>query len=86
MEADGAHDSIAAAFSPDGDVLYVTTTDNILLAVDSDGLSSSYAEKYNGGSDLCDIAVSPDGLSVGWGSCCFLGADNIPASFLKHVR
>lgn len=62
---DGLYDSTAVAFSPAGDVLYVATTTNILLALDSSGSSSTHATKYSGGSDLCDIALSPDGLSVG---------------------
>ena len=66
FEADGKYDSTAAAFSPDGKVLYLATTANVLLALDSDGSTTSHVVKYTGGSDLCDIAVSPDGLSVSW--------------------
>ena len=66
FEADGKYDATAAAFSPDGKVLYLATTANVLLALDSDGSTTSHVIKYTGGSDLCDIAVSPDGLSVSW--------------------
>ena len=64
FEAEGKYDATAAVFSPDGEVLYLATTTNILLALDSDGSTASHVVKYAGGSDLCDIAVSPDGLSV----------------------
>lgn len=64
FEADGKYDASAAAFSPDGSVLYLATTTNILLALDGNGSTTSHVVKYTGGSDLCDIAVSPDGLSV----------------------
>lgn len=59
---------------------------NILLAVDSDGQSSAHATKYDGGSDLCDIAVSPDGLSVGMGFRHLLYAADISTSIRLHVR
>lgn len=58
------YDSTAGAFSPGGEVLYLVTTTNVVLAVDSDGSTSTHSVKYSGGDDLCDIAVSPDGLSV----------------------
>jgi len=66
FEASGKYQSTAAAFSPDGKVLYLATTTNVLLALDSDGSTPLHVVKYVGGSDLCDIAVSPDGLSVSW--------------------
>lgn len=80
FETSGAHDALAAAFSPNGEVLYLTTADNTLLAVDSDGSSSSHVEKYSGGSGLRSVAVSPDGLSVSWGLAAFSTPPHIPAS------
>ena len=57
--------STAEAFNPDGDVLFLATSTNILVAIDSDGSTSAHGVLYRGGHDLCHIAVSPDGLSVG---------------------
>ncbi|CAM9110589.1 unnamed protein product, partial [Ectocarpus fasciculatus] len=58
------HDVQAVAFSPDGSTLYVSTTDEIVMAVNSDGTEDPTWQSAAPDGELCDIVVSPDGLSV----------------------
>lgn len=60
---DGKHDAVAVTFSPDGLILYVATSSTI-YALESDGESTANWFEDVGISDLSDITVSPDGLSV----------------------
>lgn len=62
----GANDGAALVFSPDGSVIYIATDADTVFALDSAG-GNSDPEIWSaavGDSNLCDIAVSPDGLSV----------------------
>lgn len=53
----------SAVFSPAGDILYVATIPNYVFAIDSTAGSFHWVIDAQN-SDLCDIAVTPDGLSV----------------------
>lgn len=54
------------AFSPDGSVIYIATHAETVFAMDSDGANTDPPlwSAAAGDGNLCDIAVSPDGLSV----------------------
>ncbi|CAM9387892.1 unnamed protein product, partial [Ectocarpus sp. 12 AP-2014] len=62
----GSSDGTALAFSPDGSVIYIATAAETVFSFDSEGdnsdppLWSAAVED----SELCDIVVSPSGLSV----------------------
>lgn len=63
---DGTNDGTALAFSPDGSVIYIAT---VAEAVHALGSASATPDPHSwsaavGDSNLCDIVVSPDGLSV----------------------
>lgn len=64
FEKGGSNDAQAIVFSPDGSTLYVTTGDNKVAATSSGGGSSPAWWATASDSDLCDITISPDGLSV----------------------
>lgn len=53
----------SVVYSPDGQSLYMTTADGDIYSVRSDGDSTNWHVDTDD-SDLCDIAVSPDGWSV----------------------
>lgn len=62
----GTNDGIALAFSTDGSVVYIATAAETVLAF---GSTAEYNDPpiwsaAAGDSNLCDIVVSPDGLSV----------------------
>lgn len=63
FDRDGKYDAVAVTFSPDGLILYVATSSTI-FALGSDGKSTANWSEDAGISDLSDITVSPDGLSV----------------------
>lgn len=64
FEKDGANDATAIAFSPDGSRLYIATDDEAVYITSGHGHSGP--EFFAGASDadLCDMAVSADGISV----------------------
>lgn len=64
FEKNGLYDATAMVFSPDGTVLYLATSAGSVWAVDSSGLTSSHEEKFSGNHEACDLAISPNGLSV----------------------
>lgn len=64
FEKDGANDATAIAFSPDGSTLYIATDDYKVYATSSSGDSSPEWSTTASDSNICDMAVSPDGLSV----------------------
>ncbi|CAN0080965.1 unnamed protein product, partial [Ectocarpus sp. 4 AP-2014] len=51
------HDVQAVAFSPGGSTLYVSTTDEVVLAVNSDGTEEPTWSSPAPDGELCDIAV-----------------------------
>ncbi|MEP4805841.1 MAG: hypothetical protein ABJZ69_15640 [Hyphomicrobiales bacterium] len=53
----------SVVYSPDGQTLYLTTADQDIKSISSDGYSTYWSVDVDDG-DLCDIAVSPDGWSV----------------------
>lgn len=60
---DGKYDAVDVAFSPDGLILYIATSEAI-FAFESDGESTATWSEDVDISGLSDITVSPDGLSV----------------------
>ena len=58
-----SRNALSVVYSPDGQTLYMTTSDQNISAVSSDGDTIHWYTNV-GDSDLCDIAVSPDGWSV----------------------
>ncbi|CAM9572666.1 unnamed protein product [Scytosiphon promiscuus] len=63
FESAGALDASSLAFSPDGSTLYIATNYTV-HATDSDGDRDADWSEEVGDSNLCAMAVSPDGLSV----------------------
>lgn len=69
--------ALAAAFSPDGSILYISTNvDRMVWATNSSGTDLEAWGVEVPDLSLCAITVSPDGLSVryfsGYMSCMFL--------------
>lgn len=64
FERDGENDATAIAFSPDGSTLFIATDDEKVYATSSNGTSSPELLVSGLDNDLCDMVVSPDGLSV----------------------
>lgn len=65
LQKNSLYDAQAAVFSSDGSVLYITTeTGNSgrIFSIKSDGILTWIS--LLGGITPCDIAVSPDGVSV----------------------
>lgn len=62
----GLNDGTALVYSPDGSVIYLATLAGAVVALGSNAASTDPAlwSAVVGGSNLCDIVVSPDGLSV----------------------
>lgn len=64
FEKNGANDATAIALSPDGLTLYIAVDDQKVYATRSDGYTSPDWWETVSDTDICDMAVSPDGLSV----------------------
>ncbi|CAM9773342.1 unnamed protein product [Scytosiphon promiscuus] len=64
FEIGSAAHARAVAFSRDGSGLYIVTDESHVFATESSGSSSPDWSFSALDADLCDIAVSPDGLSV----------------------
>lgn len=62
----GSNDGTALAFSPDGSVIYIATAAETVFSFDSEGDNSDPPlwSAAVADSELCDIVVSPSGLSV----------------------
>lgn len=54
----------AVAFSPSASVLYIATTGETVVATNSAGTEDPIWSTAVPDNDLCDIVLSPDGLSV----------------------
>lgn len=63
LEKAARRNATSAAYSPDGQTLYTTTSNREMYSVSSDGHSIHWSVDVDDG-DLCDSAVSPDGWSV----------------------
>ncbi|CAM9627459.1 unnamed protein product, partial [Ectocarpus sp. 12 AP-2014] len=63
FDADRTLDASAIVFSPDGSTLYIATS-TLLHSSSSDGKTSPDWNTELSDSRLCDMAISPDGLSV----------------------
>ena len=63
FQRNGLYDAQSVEFSPDGSTLYIATKSSGVFATNSNGESGpEWGEPA--ADDLCDISVSPDGLSV----------------------
>ncbi|CAM9843656.1 unnamed protein product, partial [Ectocarpus sp. 4 AP-2014] len=62
----GSNDGTALAFSPDGSVIYIATAAETVFSFDSEGGNSDPPlwSAAVADTELCDIVVSPSGLSV----------------------
>lgn len=69
FEKDGDKDATAIAFSPDGSTLYIATDEQRVYAMGSNGGSSAEWWETVSDANICDMAVSPDGVSVSFSSC-----------------
>lgn len=71
LEKDSSlYNAQAAVFSPDGLMLYVSTTSEAVLAINSDGTEVPAWSAAAADSDLCHIIVAPDGLAVSSNTAC----------------
>ncbi len=64
FELDGTRDANSVVFSPDGSTLYIATDNWAVCATNSTGESEPEWCEPAQDSNLCDISISPDGLSV----------------------
>ena len=64
FEFNGLDDAKSGVFSPDGSTLYITTSNSEVCATSSSGESEPEWRATAPDSNLCDISISPDGLSV----------------------
>ncbi len=64
FELDGTRDAKSVVFSPDGSTLYIATDNWAVCATNSTGESEPEWCEPAQDSNLCDIIISPDGLSV----------------------
>lgn len=64
FELDATDGATAAAFSPDGSVLYIATTGEEVVATNSCGFEEPKWSTAVPDSDLCGMALSPEGMSV----------------------
>lgn len=63
FEKYGSNMADAMVFSPDGSMLYIASGDEVIATSSSGESSPAWFQDMSAGS-LCDIAVSPDGVSV----------------------
>lgn len=64
FELNTAEGATAVEFSPDGSILYIATEKQAVVSINSAGYNTPNWSQDVPDSDLCDIALSSDGLSV----------------------